>query len=104
MLILFGLARSLPLARQDLAITLALIAVAIQSAAVYWTFYKGGIGPQGRYLFPVLLPTLLLACTGWDHIVPPSRRARSRVVLVALIAALDAAGWLFVAVPAYARG
>jgi hypothetical protein len=103
--IVFGLVRMFLLdARIPMAIRLAVPITGIYVAAVYWVFFREAVGPQGRHLFPVLVPTLMLFCAGWDHCVPPSRRVRLRVVLVASFAALDAAGWLFLAIPVYARG
>jgi len=101
----FGLVRMFTLER-DIApvVKLAAVMLAVQLAGVYWVYYRSAVGPQGRHLFPVLVPTLLLICLGWDRCVPPSWRPRARVWLVAALVLLDAAGWLFLAIPVYGRG
>lgn len=86
------------------AIRMAVVFLAVQSAALYWVFFRNGVGPQGRHLFPVLIPSLVLFCVGWDHCVPPSWRPRARIGLVLAVALLDTAGWLFLALPVYGRG
>jgi hypothetical protein len=84
-------------------ITFAILVVAVQASAVYWVYFRGGTGPQGRHLFPALIPTLVLMCMGWDYSVPPSWRPRLPAALMLAVAALDLTGWLFLAIPVYGR-
>jgi hypothetical protein len=81
---------------------LAMIAVAIQLAAVYWTYFRLGTGGQGRYLFPVLVPSLLLLWTGIDEWASSGpRRAAAAAVLILTLAVLDVTAWTLVAIPAF---
>lgn len=80
---------------------LAAAGIAIQLSAVYWTYFRLGNGAQGRYLFPLLVPSLVLIWMGVDAWVPPSRRAHAAAALVLLFALLDASAWMLVAIPAY---
>jgi hypothetical protein len=68
------------------------------------TFYFGfaRYGAQGRYLFPVLPAILALLWIGWSRWFPPSRLLAAAVVLIAVMAALNAAAWLLVVLPVYA--
>ena len=90
-----------PDARRRTLIALAVVGVAIQVAAVYWTYLRLGNGAQGKSLFPVLVPCLVLLWSGIETWVPTSRRASAAAALVLLLAALDAAAWGLVAIPAY---
>lgn len=80
---------------------LAVLVVGIQLAAVYFTYFRMGDGAQGRYLFPVLLPTLVLLWTGIESFVPQSRRLHAAVALVSIVALLDATAWTLVVSAAY---
>jgi len=82
-------------------LVLAAISIAIQLAAVYWTFFRMGRGAQGRYLFPFLVPSLILLWVGIEAWVPRSRRMYAAAALIFLFALLDAAGWILVVIPAY---
>ena len=82
-------------------VALAVVLVTIQAAAVYWTYLRLGNGAQGKSLFPVLVPCLVLLWCGIETWVPTWRRARAAAALVLLLAALDAAAWGLVAMPAY---
>jgi hypothetical protein len=90
-----------PDARRRTLIALAVVGVTIQVAAVYWTYLRLGNGAQGKSLFPVLVPCLVLLWSGIETWVPTSRRASAAAALVLLLAALDAAAWGLVAIPAY---
>ena len=83
-------------------VVLAAIGIVLQLAAVFTGIYlRLGVGPQGRYLFPVLVPALVILWSGLAAWVPPPRRAHAAAALVLLLALLDAAAWLLVTVPAY---
>lgn len=88
-------------ARTRTLIALAVIGVAVQVSAVYWTFFRLGNGGQGKSLFPVLVPCLVLLWTGIEAWVPPGRRMHAAAALVLVVALLDAAAWSLVAIPAY---
>ena len=81
---------------------LAIMMMAVQTAAVYWVYFKIAHGPQGRHLFPVLVPALVLLWIGIEAFVPRQYRRYAAIGLVVTLALLDAAVWVFVAVPAYA--
>lgn len=81
----------------------AALMLAVQLGAVYWTYFRLGIGPQGRHLFPCLVPALVLLWLGAEAWVPEHARMRVAAGLVLTFAALDATAWLLVAMPAYAR-
>jgi hypothetical protein len=75
--------------------------VLIQIAAVFSAFYTVA-NPHGRYLFPTMVPTLVLLWAGIDGWVPHQSRPYAAIGLVALFAVLDMAVWEFVAVPVWA--
>lgn len=82
-------------------IALAVIGVALQVSAVYWTYFRLGNGAQGKSFFPVLVPSLVLLWSGIESWVPGPRRVHAAVALVILLVLLDAAAWGLVAIPAY---
>jgi uncharacterized membrane protein YfcA len=90
-----------PDAQTRMLVALAVIALVVQASAVYWTYFRLGGGAQGKSLFPVLVPCLVLLWAGIETWVPPSRRVHAAAALVALLALLDAAAWTLVAIPAY---
>lgn len=83
------------------AVLLAAGFLAIQMAAIYWAYFRLDNGAQGRYLFPVLVPSLVLLWAGVDAWVPRSQRAYAAAALVLLVGLLDAAAWILVVVPVY---
>ena len=82
-------------------IALAVVGVALQISAVYWTYFRLGHGAQGKSLFPVLVPCLVLLWSGIETWVPPRLQVQAAAALVLLLALLDAAVWGLVALPAY---
>jgi hypothetical protein len=82
-------------------IAVAAVSVTLQVSAVYWTYFRPGSGAQGKSLFPVLVPCLVLLWSGIETWVPPPRRVHAAAALVFLFALLDAAAWGLVAIPAY---
>lgn len=88
-------------ARTRVLLGLAAMSVAVQVAAVYWTYFRLANGAQGKSLFPVLVPCLVLLWVGLEVWIPRSRRVHAAAVLVLLFALLDAAAWTLVAIPAY---
>ena len=90
-------------ARTRALLGLAVTAIAVQLFAVFWAYFRLSQGAQGKSLFPVLVPSLILLWIGVEAWVPASRRAHAAVALVVLFAMLDAAVWSFVAIPAYAN-
>ena len=93
-------ARPLDVQRRNL-VALAVLGVGLQVAAVYWTYFRLGHGAQGKSLFPVLIPSLVLLWGGIETWVPTPLRAHAAAALVVLLALLDAAVWGLVAIPAY---
>jgi hypothetical protein len=88
-------------ARRRTLIALAVVGVTLQVAALYWTYFRLGHGAQGKSLFPVLVPCLVLLWSGIETWVPTPRRVHAAAALVILVALLDAAAWGLVAIPAY---
>jgi len=88
--------------RTRMLLGLALMSFAVQLFAVYWAYFRLGHGAQGKSLFPVLVPSLILLWAGLEAWVPPSRRTHAAIAIVVLFALLDAAVWALVAIPAYA--
>lgn len=82
---------------------LAVTSLAVHLFAVYWAYFRLSHGAQGKSLFPVLVPSLILLWIGVEAWVPAARRAQAAVALVVLFALLDAAVWSFVTIPAYAN-
>ena len=82
-------------------LVLAGVLVAIQTAGVYVGLYANGLGPQGRYLFPVIGPFMALFWIGLHGWWPRRLWPAVSATLVALMLALDAIAWAGVLVPAY---
>jgi hypothetical protein len=70
-------------------------------AAVAWVFLRVRVGAQGRYLFPVIVPTLTLIWLGTAGWFPARFRPVGAAALVAAFAVLDLIVWSLVALPAY---
>ena len=85
--------------RAIIAVTLTMVAV--QVAAVYWTYLRFAVGPQGRHLFPMLVPTLVLLWLGVEAWAPIQYRRHAALGIVAVFALLGITGWMLVGVPAY---
>ncbi|GAB4499071.1 MAG: hypothetical protein OHK0052_13460 [Anaerolineales bacterium] len=70
-----------------------------------FTFVRGTIYlannwfiPGARYAYPVVLPSLLILLAGWLALAPSRWRTRAAWGIVAAFAALNAYGWLSIAV------
>jgi hypothetical protein len=70
-------------------------------AALAWVFLRVRVGAQGRYLFPVIVPTLILFWLGTSAWLPTRMRHVGSMALVATFAVLDVIVWVVVALPAY---
>ena len=81
---------------------LAITMMTVQVVAVYWSYFQIAHGAQGRHLFPVLVPALVIIWLGIEAFVPIHHRRYAAIVLVVTFALLDATAWVLVAVPAYA--
>jgi hypothetical protein len=90
-----------PGALKRMFIALAVIAVALQASALYWIYFRLGNGAQGKSLFPVLVPCLVLLWSGIETWVPTRLRVHAAAALIVLLALLDMAAWTLVALPAY---
>jgi hypothetical protein len=100
---LAGLARRL---RRDTPDTRAVVAAsliiaAVQVGAVYWSHFRLATGPQGRFLLPAVVPTLVLVWLGVKAWAPEHHARYAALVLLLVLALLDASAWLLVAMPAY---
>lgn len=83
-------------------LALAVIAIAIQLSAVYaGTYFRLGVSAQGRYVFPVLVPSLVMLWAGLERWVPQSQRVHAAAALIVVLAVLDVAAWGLVTIPAY---
>ena len=80
---------------------LAIMMLAIQSAGIYWTYFRFADLPQGRYWFPFLVPTLTLFWVGIEALTPMRYRRYAVIGVVAIFALLDFAVWERVTIPAY---
>jgi len=87
--------------REIVGVSVAFIGV--QVAALYWAYFRLAHGAEGRHLFPVLIPTLVLMWLGVAAWVPVRYRQYAAVGLVLMFAAIDSLVWALVGVPAYAR-
>ncbi len=52
--------------------------------------------PQGRYLFPALLPISLLLLGGWENLLPPGRRSWLPPILLITLTLLNLLAWRIV--------
>jgi len=82
-------------------ITVAATSLVVQLSAVYYVYFRFANGAQGKSLFPVLVPCLVLLWTGIEAWVPSSRRGHAAAALIVILALLDATVWSLVAIPAY---
>ena len=83
-------------------VLLAAFGVVVQLAAVYVGIHlRLGVGAQGRYLMPLLVPSLVILWGGLEAWVPSPRRPYAAVTVLLLFAVLDAAAWMLVMIPAY---
>ena len=87
--------------RMRTILSVAVMAIAIQLIAVYGTYFRLGTGGQGRYLFPLLVPSMVLIWTGMEAWTPARHWGHAAAALILLFAILDAAAWILVAIPAY---
>lgn len=94
-----GLAWRWPECVRDPLALLCVLAVVVQTAAVYWAYADIGIA-QGRYLFPAFFPFFVLQSIGFGA-VARGRPAAGAAGLVAVLAALDAYAMAAVVVPAF---
>ena len=70
-------------------------------AALAFVFLRVRVGAQGRYLFPVIVPTLVLVWLGMAAWVPSRFHPAVSSALVAAFVILDVVSWTIVALPAY---
>jgi hypothetical protein len=84
------------------ATLIAICLIGLQLAAVI-AFHFGiqQHGAQGRYLYPVVPPVLYLLWLGWRNCFNPEHESVAAVSLVAVMALLNAAAWIFAIFPTY---
>jgi hypothetical protein len=80
---------------------LAAIGIAIQLAAVYWTYFRLDIGGQGRYLFPFFAPSIILLWVGLESIAPRTPREFVAALAIVTLALLDAFVWIRLVIPVF---
>ncbi|HIC90269.1 MAG TPA: DUF2142 domain-containing protein [Anaerolineae bacterium] len=68
----------LPLFSAGFLLTLALIL----GKEILFLSYRAGVVPQGRYLFPVLIPIAMLYVLGWLSCVPSKHRRVAAAIMV----------------------
>lgn len=74
-------------------ISVAVLCVGVQYAAVVATFYFNSIGAQGRYLFPVMGAVLSLGWVGVNRLIPRRAELAACTVLIAGAAVLNLVSW-----------
>lgn len=99
--IVFACWRRSGLASKPRLFLVTLVFVLIQIAAEYAWHFRLVTGPQGRYLFPAIVPFTALFCTGWLALWPDRARRASAVTLLAVLGVLDAIAWTAVIIPVY---
>jgi hypothetical protein len=89
--------------RRELRIPLGVAAVSTGAliVAVFVSGLMTGAGAQGRYLFIVAAPFAVLLWVGFAEWWPEDRRWLAAPALIALLVALDIAGWITTLLPAY---
>jgi hypothetical protein len=70
-------------------------------AALCVVFLRLRTGPQGRYLFPAIVPLLILLWLGIEAWFPERLRKVAAIALVTAFALLDLSAWMFIAAPVY---
>jgi hypothetical protein len=86
-----------------LATGVAVAFVAIQTAAIYGTYYRADLGAQGRYLLPIAGPFFALVWAGGTRYWPRRYAGAPAVVLFATMVLLDVCSWTRVLVPGFSR-
>ena len=84
-------------------LALAGVLVLIQVVGIYGGVYVNGFGAQGRYLFPIIGPFMVLFWVGIHSWWPRDTWPFVGAGLVSLMFVLDVVSWLRVLVPAYVR-
>ena len=82
-------------------IVVAVVNLVALLAAVGVVFLRLRVGPQGRYFFPAIVPSLTLLWLGIEALVPERFRTAGAVALVGGVAVLDVLAWILVALSAY---
>jgi dolichyl-phosphate-mannose-protein mannosyltransferase len=83
------------------AFALAAVFTGVQLLATFAVHFPIGSSAQGRYMFPVMVPFLVLVVGGYSSI-PVIRSAHARLAVPVLAAAAcDVIGWTLVLLPAY---
>jgi hypothetical protein len=86
-----------PAPNEDVALLrLSLLAFGLLLAQIWLPMVGQSWQPQGRYLFPGLLPIALLLLLGWEAILPPAWRSRLPLLLAAALAILNLLAWRIV--------
>jgi len=81
---------SAPAPWQDRALVLLFMAVSLTILQVFLPMFGRDWQPQGRYMFPALVPVATLFTLGWREIVPTRWRGLFIIPWVAAFVALDA--------------
>lgn len=88
--------------RARVALGVCVLLIGVQLAAVYYSYFRVGLGAQGRYLLPVIAPWLLALGVGaeqWRRVL----RLPALLVMGAVAVGLDLVFFAYVLVPAYGR-
>jgi 4-amino-4-deoxy-L-arabinose transferase-like glycosyltransferase len=97
-----GVVRAIVRTRRDAAgVVAAAGLVVVQLVALYATTYTLFYGAQGRYLFPVAAAMAALLWVGFREFWPPAAHRHAAATLIAIMLAMDVAGWFNVLIPAY---
>jgi len=82
-------------------VAVAVLFVAIQGAAIYVVHFRLHIGPQGRYLFPVLFPAMAVFWVGLRSWWSTRTWPLVATALVVILLLLDLTGWGTLLIPTY---
>lgn len=88
--------------RTRVSLAVCALLIAVQMAAVYYSYFRVGLGAQGRYMLPVIAPFLLAIGIGAEQW---RRVARVSVLLLmgVMVVGLDVVFFADVLLPAYGR-
>ena len=93
--------RRVELTTTRIVVAVSAMMLVVQLGAVYWAYFRVGVGAQGRHLFPCLVPALVLLRAGIEAVASERYRAYVPVALIYTVGFLDSVVWALVAVPAY---
>ena len=85
------------LTADDRLLAISILAVAFALILTWMPMIGQAWQPQGRYLFPALLPISLTLLCGWEHALPTAWRHRLLPLLLIILCGLNLIAWMVVA-------